>query len=42
MSTNFYISDFHFGHKNVIKFDCRPFSDVDEMNNEQCTHRKLE
>lgn len=32
MSVNFYISDFHFGHKNVIKFDYRPFESVDEMN----------
>lgn len=32
MSVNFYISDFHFGHKNVIKFDHRPFESVDEMN----------
>ena len=26
---NLYISDLHFGHKNVILFDHRPFSDVD-------------
>lgn len=33
MSKNFYISDFHFDHTNVIKFDSRPFSSVEEMNN---------
>ena len=27
-----YISDLHFGHKNVLKFDRRPFSSVEEMN----------
>lgn len=29
---NFYISDTHFFHQNVIKFDSRPFSSVEEMN----------
>ena len=28
---NLYISDLHFGHKNVILFDHRPFSDVDVL-----------
>ena len=32
MSRNFYISDLHFGHANVIEFDKRPFSDVEEMD----------
>lgn len=30
---NFYISDLHIGHANVIKFDNRPFIDCDEMFN---------
>ena len=28
----FYISDTHFNHSNIIDFDGRPFSNVDEMN----------
>ncbi len=27
-----YTSDLHFGHKNVIRFDHRPFLDIDEMD----------
>lgn len=29
---NYYISDLHFGHANVIRFDGRPFADVTEMD----------
>ena len=29
---NFYISDLHFGHANVIRHDERPFADVGEMD----------
>ena len=29
---NFYISDLHFGHRNEIDFDHRPFMDRDEMD----------
>ena len=28
---NRYISDLHFGHANIIRFDGRPFKNTDEM-----------
>lgn len=28
----FYIADTHFGHENCIRFDNRPFSDIEEMD----------
>ncbi len=29
---NLYTADLHFGHRNVINFDHRPFLDIDEMD----------
>lgn len=28
----FYISDLHFGHQNVLKFDHRPYANTEEMD----------
>lgn len=32
MSRRFYISDWHYGHSNIIAFDNRPFRSVEQMN----------
>lgn len=29
---NYYIADWHYGHKNVLLYDDRPFADTEEMN----------
>lgn len=30
---NLYISDTHFGHRDIIRFDKRPFMDIEQMDN---------
>lgn len=30
---NFYISDLHIGHENILSIDERPFENLEEMNN---------
>lgn len=41
---NLYTGDLHFGHKNVIQFDHRPFSNVEEMDAfiMQCWNKRVQ
>lgn len=32
MSKKFYIADWHYGHANIMAYDNRPFTWVDDMN----------
>ena len=32
MGRKFYIADTHFGHRNIIQFDNRPYQDIEEMH----------
>lgn len=34
MSKKFYIADWHYAHKNILSYDNRPFSSIEEMNSE--------
>ena len=38
MTRKMYIADTHFGHSNIIRFDNRPFSDLDEMHDVMVTN----
>ena len=38
MTKVFFIADLHFGHKDVIAFDNRPFRNVEEMEEEMIRH----
>ena len=31
----YYIADMHFGHRNILKYDKRPFADTEQMDEEQ-------